>query len=141
VGYTGSRAREERWLFGESRVRGVGIDIVNVNRLARSLRGRNGFAETVFCSDELRFCNSQHSPEHHLAARFAAKEAFLKALGLGVFSGIALTDIEVVRDHDGAPRLRLGPAAAAALARVGGKAPLLSMSHQRRVALAVVVVP
>jgi holo-[acyl-carrier protein] synthase len=122
-------------------VRGVGTDIVDVSRLARSLRRRDGFAKTVFCSDERRFCDSQRYPEHHYAARFAAKEAFLKALGLGIFSGIALTDIEVVRDRDCAPQLRLGPTAAAALARVDGKAPLLSMSHHRHLALAIVVVP
>jgi holo-[acyl-carrier protein] synthase len=122
-------------------VRGVGTDLVDVSRLARSLRGRDGFAETVFSSNERRFCDSQRCPDLHYAARFAAKEAFLKALGLGVFSGIALTDIEVVRDPDGAPRLRLGPTAAAALARVGGRTPLLSMSHPRHVALAIVVVP
>jgi holo-[acyl-carrier protein] synthase len=141
VGYTCTRARGKRCRFGGSRVRGVGTDIVAVSRLARSLRRRDGFAETVFCSDERRFCDSQRYPEHHYAARFAAKEAFLKALGLGIFSGIALTDIEVVRDRECAPQLRLGPTAAAALARVGGKAPLLSMSHHRHVALAIVVVP
>jgi holo-[acyl-carrier protein] synthase len=122
-------------------VRGVGTDIVDVNRLARSLRRRDEFAETVFSSDERRFCDSQRYPEHHYAARFAAKEAFLKALGLGIFSGIALTDIEVVRHRDSGPQLRLGPTAAAALARVDGKAPLLSMSHHRHVTLAIVVVP
>jgi holo-[acyl-carrier protein] synthase len=122
-------------------MRGVGTDIVDVNRLARSLRRGDGFAETVFCTDERRFCASQRHPEHHYAARFAAKEAFLKALGLGIFSGIALTDIEVVRHRDGGPRLRLGPTAAAALARVDGKAPLLSMSQHRHAALAIVVVP
>jgi phosphopantetheine--protein transferase-like protein len=87
VGYTCPRARGKRCRFGGSRVRGVGTDIVAVSRLARSLRRRDGFAETVFCSDERRFCDSQRYPEYHYAARFAAKEAFLKALGLGVFSG------------------------------------------------------
>jgi holo-[acyl-carrier protein] synthase len=94
----------------------------------------------VFGSDERRFCDSQRRPELHYAARFAAKEAFLKALGLGILSGVALRDIEVVRDPDGAPRLRLGPTASAALARSGGEATVLSLSHDRRVAIAMVVV-
>jgi holo-[acyl-carrier protein] synthase len=94
----------------------------------------------VFGSDERLFCDSQRIPEIHYAARFAAKEAFLKALGLGVLSGVALGDIEVVRDPDGAPRLRLGPTASAALARSGGEATFLSLSHGRRMAIAMVVV-
>jgi holo-[acyl-carrier protein] synthase len=121
-------------------VKGVGTDIVDVCRLATSLSRRAAFADMVFGSDERLFCDSQRRPEVHYAARFAAKEAFLKALGLGVLSGVALGDIEVVRGPDGAPRLRLGPTASAALARSGGEATALSLSHDRRMAIAVVVV-
>ena len=121
-------------------MKGVGTDIVDVCRLATSLRRRTGFADMVFASDERRFCDSQRRPELHYAARFAAKEAFLKALGLGILSGVALREIEVVRDPDGAPRLRLGPTASAALARSGGAATVLSLSHDHRVAIAMVVV-
>jgi holo-[acyl-carrier protein] synthase len=121
-------------------VKGVGTDIVDVCRLATSLRRRTAFAELVFGSDERRFCDSQRRPELHYAARFAAKEAFLKALGLGILSGVALRDIEVVRDLDGAPRLHLGPTASAALARSGGETTALSLSHDQRMAIAMVVV-
>jgi holo-[acyl-carrier protein] synthase len=121
-------------------VKGVGTDIVDVCRLATSLRRRTAFADLVFGSDERRFCDSQRRPELHYAARFAAKEAFLKALGLGILSGVSLRDIEVVRDLDGVPRLRLGPTASAALARSGGEATALSLSHGHRVAIALVVV-
>jgi holo-[acyl-carrier protein] synthase len=121
-------------------VRGIGTDVVDVSRLATSLRRRTEFADEVFGSDERRFCDSQRRPELHYAARFAAKEAFLKALGLGIQSGVALRDIEVVRDPGGAPRLRLGPTASAALARTGGEATVLSLSHCHRVAIAMVVV-
>jgi holo-[acyl-carrier protein] synthase len=121
-------------------VRGIGTDIVDVSRLATSLRRRTEFADLVFGSDERRFCDSQCRPELHYAARFAAKEAFLKALGLGIQSGVALRDIEVVPDPDGVPRLRLGPTASAALARTGGEAAVLSFSHCHRVAIAMVVV-
>ena len=121
-------------------MKGVGTDIVDVCRLATSLRRRNAFADMVFGSDERRFCDSQRRPEFHYAARFAAKEAFLKALGLGILSRVALTDIEVVREPDGASRLRLGPTASAALARSGAEATVLSLSHDHRVAMALVVV-
>jgi holo-[acyl-carrier protein] synthase len=121
-------------------VKGVGTDIVDVCRLATSLRRQPAFADMTFGADERRFCDSQRRPEVHYAARFAAKEAFLKALGLGILGGVALGDIEVVRDSDGAPRLRLGPTASAALARSGCETTVLSLSHDRRVAIALVVV-
>ena len=121
-------------------MKGVGTDIVDVCRLATSLRRRASLADMVFAPDERRFCDSQRRPECHYAARFAAKEAFLKALGLGILSGVALREIEVVRDLDAAPRLRLGPTASAALARSGGEATVLSFSHGHRVAMALVVV-
>jgi holo-[acyl-carrier protein] synthase len=121
-------------------VKGVGTDIVDVCRLATSLRRRAAFADLVFGTDERRFCDSQRRPESHYAARFAAKEAFLKALGLGILSGVALGEIEVVGDPDGAPRLRLGPTASAALARSGGETTVLSLSHDHRLAMAMVVV-
>ncbi|HET9598483.1 MAG TPA: holo-ACP synthase [Anaeromyxobacteraceae bacterium] len=120
---------------------GVGTDIVDVQRLAASLRRQGAFAETVFTGEERRFCEAQPHPERHYAARFAAKEAFLKALGLGVFSGVALHEIEVVREASGRPRLRLGPSAAAALRAVGGDDALVSLSHDGDMALAFVVVP
>jgi holo-[acyl-carrier protein] synthase len=122
-------------------LRGVGTDIVDVSRLARSMRRRNAFADAVFGSEERRFCDSQRRPELHYAARFAAKEAFLKALGLGILGGVELTDIEVVCGREGPPRLRLGPTAAAALSRAGGAAAVLSLSHERRMAIAMVVLP
>ena len=114
---------------------------MDVSRLARSMRRRSAFADAVFGPDERRFCDSQRRPELHYAARFAAKEAFLKALELGILGGVALTDIEVVCDREGRPRLRLGPTAAAALSRAGGDAAVLSLSHERRMAIAMVVLP
>jgi holo-[acyl-carrier protein] synthase len=122
-------------------MRGVGTDIVDVHRLWRSIRRQATFVETVFSADERRFCDAQPRPEQHYAARFAAKEAFLKALGLGIFSGVALQEIEVVREPSGQPRLRLGPTAAAALQQAGGEDPLISLSHEHGMALAFVVVP
>ncbi len=122
-------------------MKGVGTDIVHVARVASSLRRQPSFATTVFTADERRFCEAQARPEQHYAVRFAAKEAFLKALGLGIFDGVALSDIEVVREDRSPPRLRLGPSAAAALARAGGEHPLISLSHDEGVALAFVMVP
>jgi holo-[acyl-carrier protein] synthase len=122
-------------------MKGIGADVVSVSRLERSLTRTAGFAESVFTPQERVYCEAQRAPARHYAARFAAKEAFLKALGIGLWGGVALTDIEVRRGPGGAPALGLGPTAAAALSRTGGGAPLLSLSHDGDIALAMVVVP
>ncbi len=122
-------------------MKGVGTDIVSIARLDRSLSRGPDFAESVFSEAERRFCDAQAKPAQHYAARFAAKEAFLKAVGAGIFGGVRLSDIEVHRDGEGPPRLRLGPSAAAALERVGGAPPHVSLSHEADLAIAFVVIP
>ncbi|MGI5860845.1 MAG: holo-ACP synthase [Myxococcales bacterium] len=118
---------------------GIGTDIVEIDRLERSLQ-RERFAEGVFGEREQAYCEARPRPAQHYAARFAAKEAFLKALGLGIFSGVALRDIEVVREGDEAPRLELGPTAARALEAAGCTQALVSLSHAGNLACAFVVV-
>jgi holo-[acyl-carrier protein] synthase len=122
-------------------MKGIGTDVVSVSRIQRSLARSPGLVESVFTEGERAYCAAQRTPAPHYAARFAAKEAFLKAVGLGLFSGVAMTDIEVQHGRDRAPALALGPTAAAALSRIGGGAPLLSLSHGGDVAQALVVVP
>jgi len=121
-------------------MKGIGTDIVDVDRLAAKLRRRASFVDLVFSADEKSFCESQARPAQHFAARFAAKEAFLKALGRGVFSGVPLPEIEVVRAKSGGPALRLGPAAIAALEAIGGREALVSLSHEGNMAIAFVAV-
>lgn len=120
---------------------GLGTDIIEVGRVEEKLVRTAGLKAKLFTPGEIAYCEAKHRPALHFAARFAAKEAFLKALGMGVFGGVALREIEVVREPGGAPLLRLGPTAAAALRQAGGDHPLLSLSHEREMALAFVVVP
>ena len=121
-------------------VKGAGTDIVSVKRLGRSLARGLGFAQEVFTPGERLYCDKRPNAAQHYAARFAAKEAFLKAVGVGLFGGVLLQDIEVVRDEIGPPRLNLGPTAAAALERVGANRSHLSLSHEPDYAIAFVVV-
>lgn len=121
-------------------MKGIGTDVVSVSRMQEVLRRTPAFAAGVFSAAERAACDARRTPGLHYALRFAAKEAFLKALGLGLFAGVALPDVEV-REAGGRARLALGPTAAAALARCGGAAPHLSLSHGGDAALAVVVVP
>lgn len=121
-------------------MKGTGTDIVSIARLGRSLARGPAFAEEVFTEREREYCEARRRPAEHFAARFAAKEAFLKAVGVGIFGGVVLRDVEVARGEDGPPLLRLGPTAAEALQRAGATRSLVSLSHERDYAIAVVVI-
>jgi holo-[acyl-carrier protein] synthase len=88
-------------------IKGTGIDIVDVRRVKRAIeRFGNAFTTRLFTEDELNYSLKKRRPEVHLAARFAAKEAFFKARGLK--AGIKrFKDVSVLRDLDGAPRLKV----------------------------------
>ena len=117
-------------------VRGAGIDLIEIERVESALERRPALAERIFTPSELQAARSRARPGRHLAARFAAKEAALKALGLG---GLRLHEVEVEGGGDSAPRLSLsGSAAQAALER--GVELDVSMTHSRDLAAAVVVV-
>lgn len=112
---------------------GVGIDLLEVERLERALERRPRLAGRVFTADELAYARARARPGRHLAARFAAKEAAVKALGVG---GLGLREIEVVPGQP--PELRLHGAAAAA-AQERGVRLHVSLTHSREMAAAVVV--
>jgi holo-[acyl-carrier protein] synthase len=121
-------------------VTGIGTDLVEIDRLARSLARTPRLRERVFSAPEILYCEARGRPAQHYAARFAAKEAFLKALGMGIFEGVALIDVEVAREEEGAPWLRLGASAMRALEKRGCRRALLSLSHCGNLAIAVVLV-
>ena len=85
---------------------GIGIDLIEVERVMSKINKGKGFKEKVFSAGEIAFCESNNKAENY-AARFAAKEAFLKATGLGLLLGHELADIEVVNDVNGKPSLNL----------------------------------
>ena len=120
---------------------GVGTDIVAVARIA-DLLARHGerFSGRCFRPGEIALARARGPREAAtLAARWAAKEAFLKSLGLPT-AGIAFRDIEVVRDATGRPTLHLHARAAEALAAAGARRTHLSLSHEDAYAVAVVVI-
>lgn len=120
---------------------GIGIDVVSVSRMQDVLRRTPRFAATWFTLGEREACAARRAPGLHYALRFAAKEAFLKALGVGVLGGVGLSDVEVQGDVRGRARLALGPSAARLLRDRGGRAPHLTLSHAGDAAMAVVVLP
>ncbi len=120
---------------------GVGIDLLDVDRMdAEKRREGAGFRDRVFHPNEVEYCDARNRPAEHYAARFAAKEAFAKALGTGIAKGVSWCEIEVARDDAGAPFFRLhGETARIARERGVGRVHL-SLSHARTLAAAIVVI-
>jgi holo-[acyl-carrier protein] synthase len=120
------------------RVRGIGVDAVDVARFRMVLVRRPGLAGRLFTDAERAYAHSGRDPGPRLAARFAAKEAVLKALGVGI-GATGFRDVEVVRGDNGAPRLSLVGRAAALAAERGVRWWHLSLTHTDLVAVASVV--
>ena len=119
-------------------ITGIGIDIVQIPRMER-WRQRPGLLERYFHPQELAAVFSRRGgTDHSLAARFAAKEAFGKALGTG-FAGMVLKDIMVMSHPNGRPEMQVTGTAMDALKKNGANRVHLSLTHERDTAAAVVV--
>ncbi|HEV8304150.1 MAG TPA: holo-ACP synthase [Gemmatimonadales bacterium] len=127
-------------------IAGIGLDIVETERFAHALGSLEGlrkgggghFAERVFTPRELEACATRADRIQALAARFAAKEACLKALGSGLL-GSALHDVEILSSRSGAPQLRLTGALAERARARGVRSAHVSLTHQPGLAAAVVI--
>ena len=119
---------------------GIGTDLVDVARIA-SMRERHGdsFLNRVFCDFELEACLGRASADMRLAARFAAKEAVVKALGTGFSGDITMRSVGVRNLESGAPEAVLDAAASARLREIGGTRVLISLSHLKSYAQAVAI--
>ena len=115
----------------------TGIDLVSIPRMREVIaRWDDKFLRRVFTEAEIAYCRSRRDPVPHFAARFAAKEAAMKALGTGLSLGVRWRDLEVRRERGQAPRLVLhGRSREIGLAR-GGRAMLLALTHDGDYALA-----
>jgi holo-[acyl-carrier protein] synthase len=119
-------------------VLGVGTDLVDVERVRRALERQPGLRTRLFTESEWDYAARHRDPHPHLAARFAAKEAVMKALGRGM-SSMGFAEIEVRRDEHGAPSIALHGAAAHAAAVAGVAEWHLSLTHTDALAQAVAV--
>lgn len=113
---------------------------MEVGRVARALEKDVGFKGSIFSPKEIDYCDSKHFPAQHYAARFAAKEAFFKALGTGWRDGRRFKDIEVLGDSLGKPDIILSGKTKEEYDKDGLKNIQLSMSHIKEYALAFVVI-
>jgi len=119
---------------------GLGVDLVRVGRFGTLLeKQKQAVLERLFTPGELAYSFAKKDPAPHLAARFAAKEAFLKALGLGLRQGLSWQQIEVVSDPLGKPSLVLSGKASEIMLQQGANSCLLSYSHDGDYATATVI--
>lgn len=119
-------------------VLGVGVDLVDVARVKAAIQRTPGFARRVFTPGERARAEAGGRPEQRYAVRWAAKEATLKALGVGL-GAASFTDIEVSNDPGGRPRLALAGRAAELAAAQGIEGWLVSLTHTATMAQATVV--
>ena len=120
---------------------GLGVDIVEIERMKRILERTPSFSRKVFSQAEQDYCNSMANPATHYALRFAAKEAVAKALGTGFSQGVWVRDIEVERAKNGRPSVKLS-GGALQIARERGVREMsisLSYTHTDAVACAMAV--
>lgn len=122
-------------------IRGIGIDVVQVERLMRALeRFGDRMERRLFTEAELAYCRSHKDPLPHLAARFAAKEALFKAIGTGLSGGIGWRQAEVVQPGGRQPTLALHDQALERFRALGATDAHVSLTHDGGLAIACVVI-
>ena len=116
---------------------GTGVDIVEIDRVKKAAnKWKDKFLTRVFTNNELKYANGKKFSYQHLAARFAAKEAVLKALGNGWTNRVEWKDIEIWNDASGKPNVRLSGEVQKVCKKLGVNDILISMSHTRTYAVA-----
>jgi holo-[acyl-carrier protein] synthase len=115
---------------------GLGIDATEIARVAATIdRYGDRFLAKVFTEGEIAYCRARRNAASSFAARFAAKEAAMKALGTGYSRGVFWTGIEVVR-RSGPPQLQFHDGAAARFSAMGATGSLLTLTHSKELAIA-----
>jgi holo-[acyl-carrier protein] synthase len=136
------------WFFklrrhGRTRVaiRGIGVDVVKVDRISESLERFGARMENrLFTAGELEYCRRHKDPLPHLAARFAAKEALFKAIGTGLSGGVGWKQAEVLQPGGHQPQLQLSGAALDRFRALGCTVSHLTIAHDGGLAIACVVI-
>ncbi len=120
-------------------IAGIGTDIIEVSRVKKSIETIDGFKEKIFSENEITYCESKRNKFEHYAARFAAKEAYFKAIGTGWRHGLAFKEIEIAHDSLGKPIIILSGNAKDHAKRTGYTNRQISLSHIKETAVAVVI--
>ena len=117
---------------------GIGTDIAEVSRIGKSIEN-DAFKIKVFSKNEIAYCESKANKAENYAARFAAKEAFVKALGTGLRGEMSIHEIEVENDDLGKPSIRLSGKTAETVSAKNIQTIHVSLSHTKEMAMATVV--
>ncbi len=117
---------------------GLGIDVCHVERIEKALQKSDGFLKRYYTEDERAYLKTKKDAQS-AAGMYAAKEAFLKALGVGLSGGVALSDVGVAHDERGCPTYALSVKAVDAMREKGARNSFLSITHDGGIAAAVCV--
>jgi len=121
-------------------ITGLGTDLVEVDRIASAIKREQGFREMTFAANEIAYCEGRANKFECYAARFAAKEAFFKALGTGWPEGTNFNEVAITHDEQGKPEIILLGQTQKTLSTWGINKILVSLSHVKTMATAVVVI-
>lgn len=131
---------QDEMLLQLTGISGVGIDIIEIDRIAKAVeKGGERFLQRIYTTAERLYCEEKRQPHSSYAARFAAKEAVLKAMGTGVSGGASFTDVEVCQKQGGAPSINLHNKTAIIAQEKGITEIMLSLSHSRKQAVAIAI--
>ena len=117
---------------------GIGTDIIEVARIERLLTKQKRFQKRIYTETEIAYCEAKKNNVQNYAARFAAKEAFLKAIGTGWRRGVAFKEIEVVNNEQGKPEIFLSGKAKEIADNLAITNIQVSLSHLKDYAIAIV---
>jgi holo-[acyl-carrier protein] synthase len=118
---------------------GIGIDMIEVSRLEKELMRDSEFVGSIFTQNEIDYCESKSKKAEHYAARYAAKEAFFKAIKTGWRGGMSYTHIEIRNDELGSPQITLFDKARELAEEINITNIHVSLSHLKELAVAVVI--
>jgi holo-[acyl-carrier protein] synthase len=121
-------------------IKGLGIDLIEVDRVAAKISKKTGFRKLVFSNKEIAYCEKKTNKFEHYAARFAAKEAFFKAIGTGWRNGTAFNEIEITNNKSGKPEIFFLGKTATSIAEMKLGKISVSLSHIKTMASAVVII-
>jgi holo-[acyl-carrier protein] synthase len=118
-------------------IAGIGIDLIEVEKVAKNMHSEV-YLRKVFTEAEIEECRSAVNSAERLAGKFAAKEAFMKAIGKGIRQGVWFTQIEVLNEESGAPYIRVNGEIETSMNELGVKHIRVSVTHTKSTAAAIV---
>ena len=120
---------------------GIGIDIVDISRIKKQLEKNNRFINKIFSAKEIKYCESRSNKVASYSKRFAAKEAFAKALGMGISKGISFNEISINNNKNGAPFIvLLGKTKTITQNLIKKRKIFLSLSDEKKYAISMVII-